>query len=45
MIVHETSIHQMTLEFKLLQVSLQPSIMKQMPIITEAVNGPETKNV
>ena len=31
MIVHETATHQMTVEFKLLQVPLQPSTMNQSP--------------
>ena len=39
MIVPETTTHQMTVEFKLLQVPLWPSTMNH--IITDAVKGPE----
>ena len=45
MIVHETATQQMTVEFKLLQVPLWPSIMNRVHTITEAVKGPEIKNV
>ena len=47
MIVHETATHQMTVEFKLLQVPLWPSTMNQsfFHTITEAVKGPKIQNV
>ena len=43
MIVHETAIHQITVESKLLQVPLWPSTMNHT--VTEAVKGPEIQNV
>ena len=45
MIVHETATHQVTVEFKLLQVPLWPSTMNQSHTITEAVKGPEIQIV
>ena len=48
LIVYETVTNQMTVEFKLLQVPLQPSIMNQstrVHTITEAVKGPQIQNV
>ena len=46
MIVHQTAIHQTTVEFKLVQVPLRPSIMNQGTYhITEAVKGPQNTNV
>ena len=41
MIVHETAIHQMAVEFKLLQVPLRHSTMNKSK---EAVKGPEIQN-
>ena len=42
MIVDETAIHQITVEFKLIQVLLQPSIMNyRFHSITDAVKGPQ----
>ena len=45
MIVHESATHQMTVEFKLIQAPLRPSTRTRVHTITEAVKGPEIRNV
>ena len=45
MIVHETAIHQVTVEFKLLQVSIRPSTMNQSPYHNGSCKGPEIQIV
>ena len=45
MIVHERATHQMTIEFKLPQVPLQPSSMNWSPYQNGALKGPEIQNV
>ena len=41
MVVHGTAVHQMTVQFKLLQFQLRPSIVNQDP----NVKDPEIQNV
>ena len=43
MIVHETAIHQMTVEIKLLQLPLQSSIMTRVYTTKEAIKAKKTK--
>ena len=45
MIVRKTPIQQMTVEFKLLQVPLRPSIMNQSSYHNRSVKGSEIQNV
>ena len=45
MIVHEIATHQVTAEFKLLQVPLWSSTMNQSPYHNESCNSPEIQNV
>ena len=40
MIVYETAIHQKTVKYKLLQVSLRPTLMTGVQTITEALKAP-----
>ena len=44
MIVHETATHQMTVEFKLLQIPLWPSTMNQSPYHNVSCKMPRNKN-
>ena len=45
MIVFDTGIHQMTFEFKLIQVTLRPSTMNQSSHFNESYKRPEIPNL
>ena len=45
MIVHKTATHQMTVEFKLLQVTLQLATMNQSPYHNRRCKRPKIQNV